>query len=864
MRIFFNWKSLLLFVPFLTGGMAGAFAAEMPLKKVFKAGPFVVSTPAFSNVANIKGDTYGTKELLKQGITKDLFSVDGDNVSDFNGSLDGRWKSEALKKGSLAVPENGNDDMVGYALFFIDAEGFAKGTIKVTSPLMLEVFVDGAKVADKYINESKASDATTAKASFSFTRRQHQVLVKYLIPRFGIDSAFVAIKVEVPEKQLAYLSSSTSKRMLTINDILEGVKVGNTSIAPSGRYAKVNFSKIDPANGRNSYFSKIYDVVAAKEVLVPGDAASGDWMPNGSRLYWINATLDNTLFVYDIEKNTVEQLASHLPTKDRVEWAPNERFFVYADDDGVKVEEKGPMIQIVSPEDRQPGWRSRTFLYKYDLATGVVARMTYGNKSSYLSNISSDSKSAIVTVHSEVYNERPFSVTNIYRLNTANNAVDTILANQKFIGSVELSPDGSTLLVVGGPEAFKGLGVNLKKQPIANSYDNQLYLYSLATKVAEPITKNFDPAIDKATWSADGKRIVLMASKGDRNLLYSYSLADKQFSEIPITCDVVTSFDISKQGDRLVYYGQSGNFPSIAYSVDLATGQNTVLANPAKEKMSQIGLGVMQDWNFKAKDGSTIEGRYYLPANFDATKKYPMIVNYYGGTTPVERNFESRYPLHLYAAMGYIVYVLQPSGAIGYGQEFSARHVNGWGKLTADEIIEGTKKFIAEHSFVDASKVGCIGASYGGFMTMYLQTHTDIFATAISHAGISDITSYWGEGYWGYTYSSGASANSYPWNNQALYVKQSPLFSADKVKTPILFLHGQQDTNVPIGESIQMYNALKILGKEAEFITVQGENHTILGYKARIAWNNTIFAWFAKYLQGDDSWWKELYPVKNL
>ena len=159
----------------------------------------------------------------------------------------------------------------------------------------------------------------------------------------------------------------------------------------------------------------------------------------------------------------------------------------------------------------------------------------------------------------------------------------------------------------------------------------------------------------------------------------------------------------------------------------------------------------MYDWDFDYKK-TTIEGRYYLPADFDSTKKYPMIVYYYGGTTPTERSFAWRYTPYLYTARGYVVYVLNPSGTIGYGQEFAARHVNAWGERTADEIIEGVKQFCKTHTFVDATKIGCMGASYGGFMTQYLLTRTDIFTCGISHAGISNITSYWGEGYWGYSY----------------------------------------------------------------------------------------------------------------
>ncbi len=149
-------------------------------------------------------------------------------------------------------------------------------------------------------------------------------------------------------------------------------------------------------------------------------------------------------------------------------------------------------------------------------------------------------------------------------------------------------------------------------------------------------------------------------------------------------------------------------------------------------------------------------------------------------------------------------------------------------------------------------------------MTQYLQTKTDIFAAGISHAGISDHTSYWGEGYWGYSYSEVCMANSYPWTRKDLFVDRSPLFNADKIHTPLLFLHGDSDTNVPFGESIQMYTALKRLGRETAFVAVRGANHQITEFNKRKQWQETIFAWFAKYLQDDPSWWEAMYPKKSL
>ncbi len=107
-------------------------------------------------------------------------------------------------------------------------------------------------------------------------------------------------------------------------------------------------------------------------------------------------------------------------------------------------------------------------------------------------------------------------------------------------------------------------------------------------------------------------------------------------------------------------------------------------------------------------------------------------------------------------------------------------------------------------------------------------------------------------------------ANSYPWADPDLFVKQSPLFRADKIHTPLLFVHGDADKNVPPGESIQMFTALKLLGRPTALVQVTGEDHHIMNYSKRLKWQDTIFAWFAKYLKDDSSWWDAMYPEKSL
>lgn len=466
--------------------------------------------------------------------------------------------------------------------------------------------------------------------------------------------------------------------------------------------------------------------------------------------------------------------------------------------------------------------------------------------------------------------KRPTSLYSVYKINLETLEAGTIVEKDGFINAAQFSPDASKVLVCGSPEAFDGIGKDVKEGQTPNMYDYQLYIVGLAkdgttsTKEVKPVTKDFNPNVQQHIWCKYDNRIYFTAENRDLISLYRMDPESGKIEQLESCEDLVNGISLAKTAPVMAYYGQGASNSDRSYLVDLKKMRTTLVDDLSSEILGGIELGECIAWDFTNSKGDVINGRYYLPPHFDPSKKYPLIVNYYGGCSPTSRNFESRYPHHAYAALGYVVYVVNPSGATGFGQEFAARHVNTAGQGPAEDIIEGTKAFCKAHSFVNEKKIGCIGASYGGFMTQYLQTQTDIFAAAISHAGISDHTSYWGEGYWGYSYSEVSMANSYPWSNPDLYVKQSPLFNAHKINTPLLFVHGDSDKNVPVGESIQMFTALKLLGKETAMVLVTGQDHHIKEYGQRIQWQNTIWAWFAKWLQYDPTWWNAIYTPKNL
>lgn len=657
------------------------------------------------------------------------------------------------------------------------------------------------------------------------------------------------------------------KRNYTLADHMTGERLSTAYISADGRFVLEN-SYITRSDGKREWTKYIVDLQTGNRYQPMGFI---QWAAKGGR--YISRRMDkNNKSVYeyrDVASGKTEHLFTYPGNESVAFVAGDSKLMVYQSTEGPK-EKHGQVHQILEPNDRLPGWRNRSYFSIIDIKTGERRQITAGLRSSS-GTISNDGKLLYITVYEDDAEERPYHFTTGMLMNLETGKTDTLFTHDGFVSGAQFSPDGSRLLIMGTPEAFGGIGNVCPDSMIPNNYEHELYLMDLETRKVECLTRDFDPNVQSVKWSKADNYVYAKCDNKDLVSIFRLNMNGKngkraeKWEMLQLNEPYISAgFDLATEKPMMVYTGMSGETTDHSWVVDLKHNKQFSLTDLNPIRLDGIAMGSCRDWTYRTERGDSITGCYYLPPYFDATKKYPMLVYYYGGVSPVGRMLESPYNYQAWAAMGYVVYVLQPSGCTGFGQEFAARHSNAWGDYTADDIIEGTKQFVKEHPFVNAEKIGCLGASYGGFMTQYLQTRTDIFAAAMSHAGISSIASYWGEGNWGYTYSAAASPNSFPWNNVRLYTEHAPLFNADKVKTPILFMHGTVDNNVPMGESIQMFNALKILGKETAFIMVDGENHYIGDHHKRIRWHDSIMAWFQKWLQDDPTWWNDMYPEKNL
>lgn len=827
-----------------------------------------VKMPIFADIPSVKDQKFEIKDLLsfKYLSSMQFRPEDGDDLDwpDFNIL---NWKKKSANSDQyFKLDKSNNEYELQFLAFYIENSDWADLKLSIKSGRMLEVFVDGKKLKGKYSFE-KEGEEDVLKTGLQLEANNHIVIFKILNVKAENASSLLKISFEIENKEEKpnLIPGIDAHLYMDIDHLMNGVDIKSASISPAGDFYWVKY-QMQFSEKEVESITEIRKVEDNRVVqtFYGNEVWSLEWMPKSNQLSYVNK-MDEKYWIWqwNPEDGKKMVIASEIDDLSSFTWSPNAEFLVLTKYEEADKEKSG-VKHIQGMPDHWSWYRKRGNLFLYDLISGVERPLTHAYTGNNLVDISPDGRYILFSQHIYDESQRPYSKQILMKYDRRKNSVDTVWS--KFgAGQVSFSPNAKELLVLAGPVFFGEIGTNVKEGQIPNDYDTQAYIYHLETKQAKAISREFNPSIESAYWNKNNQdEIYFRVSDRTYNYIYRYQVSNQSYTRLELEMDVVNSSSYSETKDLLLYYGSSISTPKKLYLADLENSSTELLDYPEENFFEDIQFGKNEDWNFTNKNGVTIEGRIYYPPQFDATKKYPMIVYYYGGTSPTERNFRGRYPKNLFAANGYIVYVLQPSGATGYGQEFSAQHVNNWGKTVADEIIQGSKEMCKSHSFIDSTKVGIMGASYGGFMTMYLSTQTDFFSAAISHAGISSISSYWGEGFWGYLYSQVASANSFPWNNRDLYVEQSPLFHADKVTTPILLLHGNADTNVPPGESRQFYTALKLLQKEVDLIEIDQQNHHIIDYNKRILWQKTILAWFDRYLKDQPDWWNHLYPKKNL
>lgn len=690
-------------------------------------------------------------------------------------------------------------------------------------------------------------------AALTLTPGEHQLLL-HTTPTDAADK--LVLQSQYPLRQITQPEQISEQRMQ------QQLKINQLDISPDGQYMVVNQTVPGTTTTKPQSQVQLWRQ-RDKTLLQQWTTPPSQWLfsNDSTQLVTVQALPDSTVqSVEFIDLRTLQRRYLSIPQSVSLQRFVDANHLVVSQTHSAEFT-ANQLRHLKKPADRFAKSRDEQVLLLMSTDDGLLHPLDKLPVDASVVDISPNGQQWLVQ-HSIPSTEFPFTESSVLQLYAPATATLVELGTFRQLDQVAFADD-SSLLLIAGPNFANGLGKHLtsvlrgqnsQTPAIANDYDGQLYRFNLATRQITALSTEFDPGIIFMYPQRAAGRFVLWATDQDHNRLFSFDLTTEKFQLIKTSAAHIDQVAVATNSSDMLWVGSDAMLPP--RWVWQHTSEH--LWYDWAQSLPTQGIATVHDELYSHPQGHQIPAHWYQPTHFDPQRKYPLIVYYYGGTIPESKRFYGPYPFQQWANAGYVVLVVQPRGAVGYGQWYSAFHPNDWGQAAGDDIVTATEAFVASHPFVNAQRIGHIGASYGGFMTMYLASHSQLFKAGVAHAGISTISSYWGQGRWGIGYSAVASHDSYPWNNPTLYSQQSPLFHADKVQEALLLTAGDADDNVPYGESIQMYNALKILGKDVEMVSVPAEAHSIRDPQKRLQWLMRIQAFFDKHLKDQPQWWQAL------
>jgi len=398
------------------------------------------------------------------------------------------------------------------------------------------------------------------------------------------------------------------------------------------------------------------------------------------------------------------------------------------------------------------------------------------------------------------------------------------------------------------------LGSNMKKYGV--NENPKFYVMNMMTKEVEQIHTDFD----YSTWSSVGSDCRYGSNqefKVEGNYFYfetteygnSYinRIDENGKREKLITKNgSVDGFDVF--GTSIVFVGMRDNKLQELYKLKDKSEMQVTTFNEwvVKEK----SLSRPERITFNTKEGIEIEGWIMKPINFDETKKYPAILDIHGGPKTVYSGEVFFHEMQYWSNIGYVVMFCNPRGSDGRGDEFA--DIRGkYGTIDYQDIIDFVDVVLDKFPFVDENRLGVTGGSYGGFMTNWIIGHTNRFKAAASQRSIANWISKFGTTDIGYYFVEDQQAAT-PWTNYEKLWFHSPMKYADRVKTPTLFIHSEEDYRCWLAEGLQMFTSLKYNDVEAKLVLFRGENHELSRSgkpKNRIRRLKEISEWFDELLK---------------
>ncbi|MGE0551833.1 MAG: prolyl oligopeptidase family serine peptidase [Gemmatimonadales bacterium] len=399
------------------------------------------------------------------------------------------------------------------------------------------------------------------------------------------------------------------------------------------------------------------------------------------------------------------------------------------------------------------------------------------------------------------------------------------------------SPDGRWIAYEGWVRTQ-----NTKDSP---AEDTKAYVIPAEGGAPERVAPAFDRRVSRLEWHPSSRYLYFAAADQGRNGVYRATIGQPNAEPAVIGEAQVQGYGVDGRGRYLAFVRSTTDRPAELFVRDLNSGRDRQLTDLHAELLAEVDFQDAESFWATSDDGVQVQGWVMKPAGMRPGATYPAILNIHGGPHGAFGfGFSDR--VQRQAAAGYAAIYVNPRGSVGYGQAFSDGSLLNWGGGDYQDLMAALDQALAANPWIDSTRLGVTGGSYGGFMTNWVITQTDRFKAAVSSASVSNLISFYGTSL--YTDLIEAEFRGMPWDNYPLLWQWSPLAHVEGVKTPTLFLHGEQDHDVPITQAEEMYVALRKQGVEATLVRYPGEGHGVRRPDHVLDYNRRMMEWFDRYL----------------
>ena len=668
-----------------------------------------------------------------------------------------------------------------------------------------------------------------------------------------VASGWAGVRAEAQEapKSAQVVASKTP----TIDQSLEMKSAFNPKISPDGRrvvYEVQSANWEDNSFDRNLWIADIASGELRQLTSAKKSSTGADWSPDGKWIAFISdrpaqisgSTADKKqLYVISADGGEAQQLSKSETDVGGFEWAPDSRHIAFAAAD--------PEPKTLKDRKDKYGEYSvvhadyqMVHLWTIELpdATANAApeakRLTEGDAFSMGSFAWSPEGARIAFSAQKDPDLISGFSSNIYVLTIADKAVKKIVDAPGPDTNPKWSPDGKKIAyqTAAGSKYFFYTNGRIAVVPAEGG-------------TPEVVTAAFDEDPNLIGWGPDG--IYFEATQKTYAHVFRVNPETKVVEKLDSPEHAVAfGFSFTRDFKHAAFRAALENEYGEIYAASVAPWKAKKLTSLG-EQLKPFNIAHREVISWKSSDGTTIEGILYTPSNFDAKKKYPLLVVIHGGPTGVDQPVVSAdryYPIERFVAKGALVLRPNYRGSAGYGEKFRALNVRNLGVGDYADVISGVDSLIAKGS-VDKERVGAMGWSQGGYISAFITASSDRFKAVSVGAGISDWMTYYANT--DITPFTQQYLHGTPWDDPEIYRKTSPITYVAKAKTPTLIQHGENDRRVPIPNAYELRQALEDRGVPVKMVVYKGFGHGINKPKQQRAVMEENEKWFAQYIWGE-------------